>query len=90
MSSSYTPILWSTYIDTLCLHNVHERRTFLGLADYYKRFVKGFSSIVGPLTKLTQKNVKFEWNEAYKKIFQELKDRLMSTPILTLPLGSRG
>ncbi|XP_049382846.1 uncharacterized mitochondrial protein AtMg00860-like [Solanum stenotomum] len=38
-------------------------RNFLGLADYYKRFVEGFSSISSPLTKLTQKNVKFQWSD---------------------------
>ena len=40
--------------------NVTEIRSFLGLADYYRRFVKGFSSLAAPLTKLTKKNIKFE------------------------------
>nr|GEV11625.1 putative reverse transcriptase domain-containing protein [Tanacetum cinerariifolium] len=38
-------------------------RQFLGLADYYRRFIEGFSKIAKPLTKLTQKNVMFEWEE---------------------------
>lgn len=46
--------------------------------------------MAGPLTKLTQKNIKFEWNEACVKSFQELKDQLMFAPVLTLPSGSRG
>ena len=53
-----------------------EIRSFLGLAGYYRRFVEGFSSIASPLTKLTQKAVKFQWSEACEKSFQELKKRL--------------
>ncbi|GKD26059.1 putative reverse transcriptase domain-containing protein, partial [Tanacetum coccineum] len=40
-----------------------EIRQFLGLAGYYQRFIEGFSKIAKPMTKLTQKNVKFDWNE---------------------------
>ena len=43
--------------------NVTEVRSFLGLVGYYRRFVKGFSMIAPPMTRLLQKNVKFEWNE---------------------------
>ncbi|WMV45864.1 hypothetical protein MTR67_039249 [Solanum verrucosum] len=59
-------------------------RSFLGLASYYRRFVEGFSSIASPLTTFTQKKIKFLWLEACEKSFQELKDRLTSTPILAL------
>lgn len=48
---------------------VHEIHNFLGLIGYYRRFVEDFSIIARPLTKLTQKNIKFEW-EACKNIFQ--------------------
>ncbi|WMV07690.1 hypothetical protein MTR67_001075, partial [Solanum verrucosum] len=65
-------------------------RSFLGLAGYYKRFVQGFSSISSPLTKLTQKIVKFQWSEACEKIFQELKKMLTTAPVLTLPEGTQG
>ena len=56
-------------------------RSFLGLASYYRRFVEGFLSIPSPLTKLTQKTVKFQWSEACEKNFQELKKQLMVVPI---------
>ncbi|KAL5547238.1 hypothetical protein UlMin_006925 [Ulmus minor] len=46
--------------------NASEVRSFLGLAGYYRRFVEGFSRIAMPLTNLTRKNVKFEWNDAFK------------------------
>nr|XP_033513291.1 uncharacterized protein LOC117277957 [Nicotiana tomentosiformis] len=59
--------------------------SFLGLAGYYCRFVEGFSLVAAPLTKLTEKNVKFQWSEACEKGFQVLKSRLTTTPILTLP-----
>ena len=67
-----------------------EVRSFLGLAGYYRRFVEGFSSLSAPLTKLTQKAIKFQWTEACEHSFQELKDRLTSAPVLALPEGSEG
>ena len=47
--------------------------SFLGLAGYYKRFVKGFSMIAAPMTRLLQKNVRFEWSEKYQASFEKLK-----------------
>ena len=49
--------------------NVTEVRSFLGVACYYKRFVKGFLMIVAPMTRLLEKNVKFEWGEECQRIF---------------------
>ncbi|WMV33546.1 hypothetical protein MTR67_026931 [Solanum verrucosum] len=61
-----------------------------GKAGYYKRFLELFSSIASPLTTLTQKKVKFIWSEACEKSFQQLKDKLTSAPVLTLPEGTNG
>ncbi|GJT85348.1 putative reverse transcriptase domain-containing protein [Tanacetum coccineum] len=65
-----------------------EIRQFIGLADYYRRFIKGFSKIAMPMTKLTQKSVKFNWGEKTEVVFQLLKQKLCSAPILALPEGS--
>ncbi|XP_073317209.1 uncharacterized protein [Primulina huaijiensis] len=55
------------------------------ITGYYRKFVEGFSSIATPLTKLTQKNSKFNWSEECEKSFQTLKEKLASTPVLVLP-----
>ncbi|GJS18638.1 putative reverse transcriptase domain-containing protein [Tanacetum coccineum] len=65
-----------------------EIRQFLGLAGYYRRFIEGFSKIAKPMTKLTQKKVKFEWGDKQEAAFQLLKQKLCSAPILALPEGS--
>ncbi|GJV10243.1 putative reverse transcriptase domain-containing protein [Tanacetum coccineum] len=69
---------------------VTEVRSFLGLAGYYRRFVEGFSLLALPLTKLMLKGEKFVWNEEREKSFEELKRRLVSSPVLTLPSGTSG
>ncbi|GJZ02328.1 putative reverse transcriptase domain-containing protein [Tanacetum coccineum] len=61
---------------------------FLGLAGYYRRFIEGFSKIARPMTKLTQKSVKFDWGEKAEDAFQLLKHKLCSAPILALPEAS--
>ncbi|GKD33096.1 putative reverse transcriptase domain-containing protein [Tanacetum coccineum] len=58
------------------------------LAGYYRRFIEGFSKIAKPMTKLTQKNMKFDWSEKAEAAFQLLKQKLCSAPILALPKGS--
>ncbi|GKA77057.1 putative reverse transcriptase domain-containing protein [Tanacetum coccineum] len=63
-------------------------RQFLGLAGYYRRFIKGFLKIARPMMKLTQKSVKFDWGEKAEAAFQLLKRKLCSASILALPEGS--
>ncbi|GJY15681.1 putative reverse transcriptase domain-containing protein [Tanacetum coccineum] len=65
-----------------------EVRQFLGLAGYYQRFIEGFSLISKPLTKLTQKDKKYEWVKEEEEAFQTLKQKLCSAPILALPEGT--
>ena len=69
------------------LTTVTEIRSFLGLAGYYRRFVQDFSRIVAPMTRLTQKNVKFMWSEACENSFQLFKEKLNTALVLTLPNG---
>ncbi|GJY52595.1 putative reverse transcriptase domain-containing protein [Tanacetum coccineum] len=64
-----------------------EIHQFLDLTGYYQQFIEGFSKIAKPMTKLTQKNVKFDWTEKAEAAFQLLKQKLCSTPILALPDG---
>ena len=54
--------------------NVTEVRSFLGLAGYYKRFVRGFSVIASPLTKLLRKGIKFEWTDKCQNSFEQYSD----------------
>ncbi|XP_060674056.1 uncharacterized protein LOC132804125, partial [Ziziphus jujuba] len=69
---------------------VREVRSFLGLAGYYRRFIEGFSRTAGPLHRLTRKNVEFSWTDRCEQSFQELKQKLTSAPVLTLPDGNEG
>ncbi|GJY48382.1 putative reverse transcriptase domain-containing protein [Tanacetum coccineum] len=66
-----------------------EVRQFLGLAGYYRRFIEGFSLISKLLTKLTQKDKKYEWGKEEEEAFQTLKQKLCSAPILALPEGTK-
>lgn len=64
---------------------VSEVRSFLGLAGFYRRFVRNFSTIALPLTALIKKDVSFHWTDKQELAFNELKDKLCNAPILVLP-----
>ncbi|KAM0065899.1 putative nucleotidyltransferase, Ribonuclease H [Helianthus debilis subsp. tardiflorus] len=64
--------------------NVKKVRGFLGLTGYYRRFIKNYASVAGPLTDLLRKD-SFCWNETTLQAFTKLKHLLSSTPILRLP-----
>ncbi|XP_071921824.1 uncharacterized mitochondrial protein AtMg00860-like [Coffea arabica] len=64
-----------------------EIRSFLGLAGYYRRFIKDFSKLASPLTNLTKKSNRFLWDAQCEQSFQELKKRLTMAPVLALPNG---
>ena len=65
--------------------SIFKIRNFLGLVGYYRRFIEDFSRLAMPMIRLTQKEVKFEWNDLCERAFQELKRRLTPTPILIVP-----
>jgi hypothetical protein len=58
--------------------------SFLGLAGYYRQFIKDFSKIAKPMTKLLEKNKTFEWTTECQASFEELRKHLTSTPVLVL------
>ena len=57
------------------------------MVGYYKRFVEDYFRIVTPMTRLSRKRVKFEWNEECENAFQELKWKLTTAPVLTTPIS---
>ena len=65
--------------------NASKVRSFLGLSCYYRRFIEGFSKIATPLTNLTQKQQRFNWNDRCEESFQLLMDKLCSAPVLCVP-----
>jgi hypothetical protein len=60
-------------------------RSFLGLAGFYRRFVKDFSTVAAPLHELTKKGVAFHWGKVQAESFDMLKDKLTHAPLLQLP-----
>ena len=69
--------------------NVTKVRSFLGLAGYYRRFVRGFSVIAYPLTKLLRKGIKFEWTDKCQNSFEQLKGMPVEAPVLTQPTSGK-
>lgn len=65
--------------------SVKEVRAFLGLAGYYRRFVRQFGMLARPLTHLLRKNTPFQWTEATQSAFDALKTSLTTAPTLALP-----
>ena len=60
-------------------------RSFLGYVGFYKRFIRDFSKISRPLCRLLEKDAKFDFDESCKAAFEEIKSRLVTTPILVTP-----
>jgi hypothetical protein len=69
----------------MTLTNASEIQSFLGLAGYYCQFIKDFSKIAKPMTRLPEKNKDFDWTKECQASFEELKKRLTSALVLILP-----
>lgn len=65
--------------------NIKTLHSFIGLASYFRKFIKNFALHCSPLTKLLKKNEKFVWNEQQEKAYTFLKNELIKEPILTFP-----
>ncbi|XP_042962490.1 uncharacterized protein LOC122296762 [Carya illinoinensis] len=64
---------------------VTEFRSFLGLVNYYRRFIKGYSTRASPLTDLLKKNKTWEWSSRCQEAFDDLKTTVTEEPVLALP-----
>jgi hypothetical protein len=64
---------------------VHQVRSFLGLAGYYRRFIPDFSKIVKPVTGLLKNDTKFDWSSKCNEAFEQLKVLLTTAPVLAQP-----
>ena len=69
--------------------NVKEVQSFLGICNYYRRFIKDFSKIVSPLINLLKKDMKFIWTNDCLKSFDTLKEKLVSYPVMRQPNTSK-
>jgi hypothetical protein len=63
-------------------------RSFLGLANYYRRFVRQFATVAAPLTDLLKTKEPFDWGKAQQQSFDQLKQRLTQAPTLTSPAAT--
>ena len=65
--------------------DVKQIQSFIGCCSYYRRFIKDFAKRAEPLTRLTRKDLKWEWKEEQQEAFDDLKEALSSTPVLMAP-----
>jgi hypothetical protein len=69
--------------------SVHQIRSFLSLAGYYRYFIPNLSKIAKPMTKLLKKSVKFSWDQKCEDAFHTLRDHLTTAPVLAQPNVSK-
>ena len=73
------------YKNSPTTYNSQRDKKFLGHTEFYRKFIKDFSKISRPLCKLLEKNAKFDFDEACKATFDEIKSILVTTPIMITP-----
>jgi hypothetical protein len=66
--------------------DVNKVRAFMGLVNYYRRYVKGFSAMAKPLNMLLKSDQEWQWGDELERAFVELKARLVATPTLKIPI----
>lgn len=64
--------------------NLREVQLFLGFANFYRRFIRDYAKLVEPLTRLTRKDTRFDWQDPQKKAFELLKKAFTEAPVLAL------
>ena len=72
-------------LEWLTPKSVKDVQKFLGLANYYHRFIEGFATVARPLHDLVKKDKKWDWTEREEKAFRELKERFTKEPVLVVP-----
>jgi len=72
-------------IEWLVPKGMKDVQKFLGLANYYRQFVKDFTKIAKPLHEMMRKETKWNWGERQQKVFEELKERFITEPVLVTP-----
>ena len=83
------PAKVSAILDCPAPQTVKELQSFLGLTNYYNRFIHTFANIAAPLHALLRKDAPFVWEVAQEKAFNDVKSALVSAPVLQLPDFSR-
>jgi hypothetical protein len=58
-------------------------RETLGHTGYYKKFIKGYANITAPMEKLLNKDIKFQWNDECQESLDILKEKMVTTPIMS-------
>jgi hypothetical protein len=76
------PVKVETVVNWPQPEKLYDVRSFIGFANFYRRFIKGYSELVRPMTELTKKERKFEWGEEQQKAFTALKEAFVSAPVL--------
>lgn len=65
--------------------NVHDIQQFLGLSGYYRKFINNFSGIAAPISELLSNKITFKWTDRQQNAFEQLKQAMVTAPVLSLP-----